>query len=124
MLRLLRLVLPALVPSWRFFDEIAPSPRIDVLNGEDWQDVNPPSPKPVPATILFRLVWNPERNAALFLTSCAERVLQDHCAHAEREIIGRARARHPVARAVRIQTIGREGDRFVREVHWTATLDP
>lgn len=24
-----RLLLPAIVPSWRFFDEIAPSPRVE-----------------------------------------------------------------------------------------------
>ena len=29
----LRLLLPALIPSWRFFDVIAPSPRIEYALG-------------------------------------------------------------------------------------------
>ena len=29
MLQTLKLLLPALIPSWRFFDTIAPSPRIE-----------------------------------------------------------------------------------------------
>jgi hypothetical protein len=97
-LNTLRLLLPALFPSWRFFDTIAPSPRIQyaLLDAQqqliaDWQEFNPrPQHLPV-ATLLRRLLWNPGWNEMLFMTSCAERMLEQHSAHSEQEIMNRIR---------------------------------
>lgn len=84
MLKTLSLILPALLPSWRFFEEVAPSPRIQwaVLDRHGaptggWHEFRP---RPATVTLwqmLARLFWNPERNEALFMVSCAERVAVD-----------------------------------------------
>lgn len=92
-LRLLRLLLPVLVPSWRFFDVIAASPRIDY----GWSDAVSVEPVhwhpfcPPPAVLGFGqqlcgLVWNPNRNAALYLVSCGDRVVHGGDAFALAEI--------------------------------------
>ncbi len=99
MFHILKLLLPAVIPSWRFFDVIAPSPRIQfvLLNS-----ANPPSDehcewhefRPRPAHLSFlqmlgRMFWNPERNESLFLVSCAERIVQQPTQHSEDEILKR-----------------------------------
>jgi hypothetical protein len=40
MLQTLKLLLPALIPSWRFFDTIAPSPRIEFTLLKTAQDAS------------------------------------------------------------------------------------
>jgi hypothetical protein len=81
LLRPLALMLPALVPSWRFFDVIAPSPRIHfrLMNKDsviqDWQEFNP-RPAHVSVFAMFaRMPWNARWNEQLFVMSCAERIL-------------------------------------------------
>ena len=107
------LLLPALLPSWRFFDWIAPSPRIEFTlidphgaEEEQWQEFRP-RPKHVPvATMLRRLLWNPGWNEALFLVSCAERQLERDNTHAIEEIrkrIGRSLLREPASTAPGVQ---------------------
>lgn len=93
MLKTLSLILPVLVPSWRFFQTIEPSPRVQwaVLSApdaapDDWQEF-----RPQPATVslfqmLLRLVWNPARNEDLFVISCAERIKDHPTAHSIKEI--------------------------------------
>ncbi|MEZ5660311.1 MAG: hypothetical protein R3E83_17785 [Burkholderiaceae bacterium] len=66
MLQILRLLVPALIPAWNFFDWIAPSPRIEFSRlrtpgdaSEHWQAF-----RPIPATLppwrmTKRLLWNP-----------------------------------------------------------------
>jgi hypothetical protein len=85
-------MLPALVPSWRFFDVIAPSPRIhfrllsDHGVAYDWQEFNP-RPAHIPLLTMFdRMIWNPRWNEQLFVVSCAERILGHYTKHSEREI--------------------------------------
>jgi len=93
MLHTLKLLLPALVPSWRFFDTIAPSPRIEYTYlqtlqdmPENWHEFRP-RPVHIPfVTMLKHMVWNPRWNESLFLTSCAERLLDIPTAHSEAEI--------------------------------------
>ena len=81
MLRPLALLLPALIPSWRFFDVIAPSPRIEfaMLTSPDsaavWQAFRPRPARVALSTMLGRLFWNPRWNESLFLVSCAERLV-------------------------------------------------
>ncbi|MEO1239246.1 MAG: hypothetical protein AAFW64_06215 [Pseudomonadota bacterium] len=75
--RLLGLVLPVVFPSWRFFERVGASPRIEVLKGKRWQPVLPPPTQLAPMAYLARLVWNPTRNEALFLVALAERALSE-----------------------------------------------
>ncbi len=99
MLHTLKLLLPAIVPSWRFFDIIAPSPRIEftLLNAEDdpplekreWREFRPCPAHLSFAQMLGHLFWNPWRNESLFLVSCAERILQRPTQHSEDEILKR-----------------------------------
>ncbi len=96
MLQTLRLLLPALIPSWRFFDEIAPSPRIEFTllkaaqdNPDRWQEFRP---RPVRISIfsmLKRMVWNPNWNEFLFLVSCSERLMENPTEHSAQEILKR-----------------------------------
>ncbi|MFW2588017.1 hypothetical protein [Sagittula sp. SSi028] len=96
MLRIVCLLLPALVPSWRFFREIAPSPRVELrVNGGPWRAVMPP-PYSLPArTLARRLLWSPERNAALYLVSLAERIVDQGSLRAEAELCARLARDHP-----------------------------
>jgi len=99
MLRTLQLLLPAIVPSWRFFDVIAPSPRIEFrrLRAPDdeagvWQEFRPRPVRVSLAQMLARLFWNPSWNESLFLVSCAERLLDEPTAHSRDEIFARLAA--------------------------------
>lgn len=91
MLRLLTLLLPALVPSWRFFKSIEPSPRVEwsldaVGLRETWHEFRPrPQRVSIPEAV-FRLFWNPTWNETLFLVSCAERIQEDPTDHSIHEI--------------------------------------
>jgi len=87
------LILPVLVPSWRFFKAIEPSPRVQ------WALISPPDdaafewhefrarPETVsPLQMLLRLFWNPAWNESLFLVSCAERIQESPTDHSINEI--------------------------------------
>lgn len=95
MLRPLALLLPALLPSWRFFDVIAPSPRIEfrLLHDDqliqDWQEFQPRPAHITLSTMFTRMLWNPAWNEQLFMVSCAERLLAHPTTHSEREIATR-----------------------------------
>jgi hypothetical protein len=88
----IQLILPALIPSWRFFDAIAPSPRIEfALIGVDehvWHEFRPKPQKVNFLTMLKQMVWNPSVNEGLFLVSCAERIIKGQTPeHSEAEIV-------------------------------------
>lgn len=99
MLHTLKLLLPVLIPSWRFFDTITASPRIEVAllhtahdTPEHWQAFRP-RPAHVPFhTMLKRIFWNPQWNQSLFLVSCAERLTQNPTQHSLDEIRSRIEA--------------------------------
>lgn len=98
MIHTLKLLLPALIPSWNFFDIIAPSPRIefctlDRVDGtsENWQVYRPRPPHVSFWRMLRRMLWNPSWNESLFLMSCAERLLEYPSLHSEREILNHIR---------------------------------
>ncbi len=99
MLQTLKLLLPALIPSWRFFDTIAPSPRIEfalLQSAQDasgrWQEFRPrPARLPI-GTMLKRMFWNPRWNESLFLVSCAERLMASPTEHSSQEILTRIKA--------------------------------
>lgn len=85
---LLSLVLPILVPSWRFFQSVEPSPRIEwalVSNAtggqENWVSLRPSIEHIPPRTMLRRLFWNPKWAQELFWVSCAERIVDRPTKH-------------------------------------------
>lgn len=96
------LLLPALFPSWRFFDRIAPSPRIEFrllkthdTSGHDttyrWQPYNP-RPRRIGIGMMgLHLLWNPHWNDDLFLVSCAERFIQNSDQHSYNALLNRIR---------------------------------
>jgi hypothetical protein len=127
MLKSLKLLAPVLFPSWRFFDTIAASPRIEVIRLTaadeavgDWQPFRPRPQKLSYAAILHRLFWNPDWNETLFLTSCAERLLENPTEHSVREISTRiaadlaAEVDRPSFR-FRLTLVSREGDALRKE---------
>ncbi len=99
MFHILKLLLPAVIPSWRFFDVIAPSPRIQFVllhsanapsdESYEWREFRPRPAHLSFLQMLGRMFWNPERNEALFLVSCAERIVQQPTQHSEDEIFKR-----------------------------------
>ncbi len=130
MFRWIALLLPAVIPSWRFFQTIEPSPRIEYrCEGQEAWTLACPVPQHVgPAQMLIRLVWNPGRNDALFMTSLAERVILDDRDHAKREILQRLRRELglPVEAPLqfRMVTITRADGGLVTEEGYTGTIDP
>lgn len=96
MFKTLKLLLPALIPSWRFFDVIAPSPRIqfalmssDNDVAKEWHEFRPRPEHLSLIQMSGRMLWNPSWNESLFLVSCAERLLQKPTQHSEDEILNR-----------------------------------
>ena len=89
----LKLYLPILFPSWRFFSSIGPSPRIDVgfvadKNSEpqEWLPFRP-LPKKVNFTLgLQQLFHNPLWNECLYINTCAEHLFEGYSEFREREI--------------------------------------
>jgi len=95
MLKTLKLLLPAIIPSWRFFDVIAPSPRIKyrLSNGNQkpitqWKNFRPRANVPF-YKMLIRMFWNARWNEFLFVVSCAERLIENPTLHSENEIFKR-----------------------------------
>ena len=95
MIRIVRLLLPALVPSWKFFKTIEPSPRVqwrllsktnDVVS--DWQESRPRPEKVSLLTLARRLFWNPRWNENLYMVSLAERLSLDPSDHSRDELFG------------------------------------
>ena len=129
MLSTLKLLAPALIPSWNFFDVIAASPRIEYALTEsadtppaDWREFRPRPDRVSLAQMAARLVWNPRRNEDLFLVSCAERLLDHPTAHSDAEIARRIAA-HLTRTGeggrylhYRLILVSREGDAVVRHV--------
>jgi hypothetical protein len=131
---MLRFLLPALIPSWRFFDRIGPSPRIEFdvgTSGDEidaaWREVRPKPAHVSVRIMLARLFWNPRGNESLYLVSCAERLLDDPSAERAAELWARvadviraerAGANGPAASHLRVRIVHviRQGGRVVRHV--------
>lgn len=99
MLDLLKLLLPALMPSWRFFKSVDPSPRVEwalLKDVEDtpahWQEFRPRPQHLTLRAMAQRMLWNPRWNESLFLVSCAERLTLAPTPHSEKEILRRISA--------------------------------
>ncbi len=91
-----KLLLPALIPSWRFFEVVTASPRIEIANLQSeyakpdmWKEVRPKPERVSFCTMFRRLFWNPHGNETLFLVSCAERLIANPTEHTSQEILKR-----------------------------------
>ena len=87
------MILPVLIPSWRFFKSIEPSPRVQwaalsMAGDADpvWRAYRPRPADVAPLEMLWRLFWNPAWNEDLFVVSCAERIRNDPTPHSINEI--------------------------------------
>jgi len=129
MLGPLKLLAPALIPSWNFFDVIVPSPRVEYALlptrghvADDWREFRPKAARVTVAAMLARLVWNPRWNQTLFVMSLAERLVEDrNPQHSEDELFKRIAAdlpadpEHPWL-GFRLVFVRREGEAMVEEV--------
>ena len=133
MLVFLKLLLPALIPSWRFFDAVGPSPRIEFALLEapqdepaEWREFRPRPTLLTGPEMLRRLFWNPDRNESLFLTSCAERLLETPTAHSRDEIQTRLAADlapdAPLYVRWRLVRIQRRGAQLVTDVAYVSPV--
>ena len=97
---MMTLLLPALIPSWRFFDTVKPSPRIEYIlltdgqgeadeRAQDWQELYPKPDRVSVGQLIRRMFWNPRWNEALFLVSLAERMSADPSDFVEQELTAR-----------------------------------
>lgn len=91
-----KLLLPALIPGWNFFDVISASPRIQytLLQSEndasqEWIDFRPRPEKVSCLKMLGRMFYNAHWNETLFITSCAERLLSDPTKCSENVLVQR-----------------------------------
>jgi len=129
-----RYLLPALIPSWRFFDYIRPAPRIEfaiVANADEpaprWQEFRPRPDRLSVTTMLRRLLWNPRWNETLFMVTCAEKVLDEPSAWQVDELLTRIAAEVPHDQFTgpsylrfRIVVVAREGERITEHVRFVS----
>lgn len=97
MVRLIRLFLPVLFPSWRFFADVGASPRIEVFAGGRWTPAMKPSQTLSRLDLAMGFLWNPARNEALYLTALAERVIVERSGPAPELLTARLARIHPDA---------------------------
>jgi hypothetical protein len=138
-LTMLHYLLPALLPSWRFFDYIGPSPRIEICllqhagdAPSQWQPFRPPPPLLTLALQLRSLLWNPRGNEALYLLSSSEKLLQRQSMPAQMEIVRRIDAAVACGEIVassqqrffvfRLLEIDRDGDALQTQVSFESPV--
>lgn len=92
---IIELILPALIPSWNFFDVIVPSPRIQVCllkkqtENTVWSEFRPRPNDLSLLQMIGRMFWNARWNESLYMVSCAERLMEYPTKHSENEIFKR-----------------------------------
>ena len=122
MIRLLSLILPVLIPSWRFFAVVDPSPRVQWQRaGEaEWHAFRPTPARTSPLALLRQLVWNPAGNDTLFVVSCAERIERGPDPIAVRAIAARIAAGRRGRLRFRLVFVHHDGARLVEDVVFTS----
>ena len=141
MIDVLKLLLPALFPSWRFFDVIAPSPRVEIAFMADpsavppegsvaWRLCRPTRPRIGIADYVVSFFWNARWNETLYLATCAERLMQNPSEHSAREIVRRLRrdlagdAFLPAYFHFRLVFVSREDAHLRRDVAYVSPAYP
>jgi len=133
MMRVFSLFLPALIPSWRFFDGIAPSPRIEVAQIDDpaqeverWVEFNPRPQRVTFGQMLMRLVWNPHWNEQLFLVSCSERLRDNPTQHSLDQIQACLNRDLPDAQYLifRVVFVSLEDGQLTKDILYTSPIEP
>lgn len=135
---MIKIILPALFPSWRFFSSIGPSPRLYyafIGNEADepqlWQEFRP---RPFNISLrerVWRLLHNPQWNETLYINTCAERLFEGYSEMRVQEIMRRllvavSRAEISVGAndkylVYRIGAIMREGGSVHEQITFTST---
>ena len=127
MLRFVLLVLPVLVPSWRFFQTVEASPRLEWQDRSgEWREFRPRPARAGLRQMLGRLFWNPVWNEGLYLVSLMERLEDAPTAHSQAGIerLLRQGLAPEAPAAFRVVFVMREGGGMVRHVAYRAPLDP
>src|SRR5689334_18467260 len=93
---MLKLILPSIFPSWRFFSSIGPSPRIQLTflqhvndKPQNWREFRPQPARLTLLQGLLRLLWNPQWNETLYINTCAEHLFAEYSPMREQEIMRR-----------------------------------
>lgn len=90
---MIKLLLPIIFPSWRFFSSIGASPRVEFGFSTEMDEL--PTEwmpfRPLPARVGFwrglgRLLHNPQWNERLYVNTCAEHLFDAHSLFREQEI--------------------------------------
>ena len=139
MFRSFKLLFPAIVPSWNFFDVIAPSPRIQfsLLNLKDeivsdWSEFRPRLEYVSFKQMLLRICWNPIWNESLFMVSCAERIMENPTEHSELEILDRIKRdllNNPTINSdlqlqFRLEVIERQNNKLIQTICFHSRIVP
>ena len=132
MVRIFSLLLPALIPSWRFFKTVEPSPRLQWAMLDDpaqkervWQEYRPRPQRVAPWQMLARLFWNPGWNDYLFMVTLAERLTIAPTDQAKEEVFRRIAAELPQADMhlqFRLVHVSRQGERITSEVTYLSDI--
>ena len=126
--RTIELLLPALIPSWRFFKSVEASPRIEYrllheTTKTEWtESYVRPSSLAVWQYVL-RLFWNSDWNDHLFMVSCAERLTDQPSQHSIDALNGRIARRLDGAGVsglfqFRLLFVSRQGGQLVKEIEY------
>ncbi|MEP0153348.1 MAG: hypothetical protein ABJE81_01625 [Pseudophaeobacter sp.] len=121
-----------MIPSWRFFKTVAPSPRIEYRLIEagrvgDWQEDRPRPWHLGPGQILRRMLWNPNWNEQLYLVSCSERLIEAPSQHSVDEInrrVARLLPPGPESLQFRLVFLSREGAQIGKLVEYESMPVP
>ncbi|MEP2715483.1 hypothetical protein [Pseudophaeobacter sp.] len=132
MLHLLSLFLPTVIPSWRFFKTVAPSPRIEfrLISADKTSEWREDRPRPAQigfGQVLRRMLWNPHWNEQLYLVSCSERLIEAPGQHSVDEInrrVARLLRPGPERLQFRLVFLSREGAQVVKQVEYESTPVP
>ncbi len=128
MLHTIGLLLPTLIPSWRFFQTVDASPRIEyrLCQGAVCDEWTESYKRPQSLTVLQyiqRLFWNANWNDQLFMASCAERLVDHPTQHSIDELCHRILRRHgphPLSGHLqfRLVFLSRRHDQLVKEIEF------
>ena len=128
----INLLLPVLLPSWRFFKTVAASPRVEVrvtIDGRtsDWACSHPDPDHIGLGAMIARLFWNPQRNNQLYMVSLSERLAEAETKHSTQELarlVGASLSGHEGAFEYRLLFLQRDGSEIIRFLEYQSPLLP